>query len=283
MNPNDRGDDFIEDVKQQEKVVTDHGDAAENNVSDIVVPQSLSALTSNDPSVLTTIFEPSKIKNFLYKVEPNIARINASSLDLISTTAALMLQKLVEKAVLREQDDINNQMYKKTTRKEEYRQGRHIDIDNENQDASVDVDIEHFLLTSNHLKRVVSANNSPSLDFLEETYESFRDKDGSVLPSRLHEYVPRKATKRSAATVAGNVQTTTLAQLDYCEEGKNGDNGNNNKKLKIYHRSKDSSSLLLSSNGSNDADPLERAIANAANAEESHVLDEIVEDDDDYD
>jgi hypothetical protein len=282
MNPNDRGDGFIENAKQQEKGTTDHGcEAAENNVSDSVVPPSLSALTSNDPSVLTTIFEPSKIKNFLYKVEPNIARLNAPSLDLISTTAALMIQKLVEKAVLREQDDISNPTYKNKTKNDEHRQGQHIGIDNENRDASLDIGNERFLLTSNHLKRVVSANTSPSLDFLEETYENFKDKDGSVLPSRLHEYVPRKATKRSAAIVAGNAQTTTLVgQPDYYEEG---NNGNNNKKLKRNPTSLDSSSLLLSSNGSHDDNPLERAIANAAKAEERHVLDEIVEDDDDYD
>jgi len=199
---------------------------------------------------------------------------------LISTTAALMLQKLVEKAVLREQDDISNPMYKKTAKKEEHRQGRHIDIGNENRDASLNVGNERFLLTSNHLKHVVSTNTSPSLDFLEETYEIFKDKEGSVLPSRLHEYVPRKATKRSAAIVGGNAKTITLGQPDYCEEG---NNGNNNKKLKRNPTSLDSSSLLLSSNGSHDDNPLERAIANAANAEERHVLDEIVEDDDDYD
>lgn len=261
-------------MKQEEQVTIDHADAVEKNYSDVVVPPPVSTLTNSDPCTLTSLFESSKIKSFLYKVEPNIAKINASSLDLISTTAAIMLKALVEKAVLQERDGFSNNVSAKTS-KGGYEQDR----ENRNRDASLNVGAEHFLLTSNHLKRLVSAKNSSSFVFLEETFENFRNKDGSILPSKLHEYVPRKvynkdhrATKRSAATIAGNMRKTALNSTLY-EEDKKGDDKKDNKRLK----------LLPSLNVGNDANSLERVIAAVANAEEHYVCDKIVEDDDDYD
>jgi hypothetical protein len=264
----------VQNVKQEEQVTIDHADAVENNYCDGLVHTPVSTLKNSDPCTLTSLFESSKIKSFLYKVEPNIAKINASSLDLISTTAAIMLKALVEKAVLQERAGFSNNMIAKTGEG-----GYGQDRENRNRDASLNVGAEHFLLTSNHLKRLVSANNSSSLAFLEETFENFRDKDGSILPSKLHEYVPRKVynkdhrvTKRSAATIAGNVRKAALNSMLY-EEVKNGDTKKDNKRLK----------LLPSLNGGDDVNSLERVIAAVANAEEHYVCDKIVEDDDDYD
>lgn len=254
----------MEDLKTTEKVGTDHGDASENDAAD--APPSLSALSNNDPCVLTNIFEPSKIKNFVYKIEPNIAKFNASSLDLISTTAALIIKALVENAVMREQDDTRHHTNKKIRKDESLHESLHVEA-------------QHLLLASNQLKRVVTANSPSSLDFLTESYRNFRDKDASFLPSRLNEYIPRKAcdktkraNKRSVATVAGNF-----------EKGETERNEDSNKKLKSNHACRGSSSSSFSPKDCSDADPLKRAIRTAVNAEEKHVLDEIIEDEDDYD
>mmetsp|Transcript_20558 Transcript_20558/g.51124 ORF Transcript_20558/g.51124 Transcript_20558/m.51124 type:complete len:250 (+) Transcript_20558:64-813(+) len=239
----------VNEKKPRGKTRTVPGDS--NAASDL--PPN--ALTNDDPIALTTIFEPSKIKNFLYKVEPNMARINATSLDLVSTTATLLLKALVTKAVQEEQQDGDSRR-KDHALKEDGGRAKQI------------------LLTSNRLKNVVLGNSPYCLDFLEETYENFRDKDGSFLPSKLCEYVPRTAKRKqgvgSAATI-GNNETS----------GENNFDENTNKRLKGNHAS---SSLLLSSECANDATPIERAIANAATAKrETIVVDKIIEDDDDYD
>ena len=261
---------FREDTKQREEVTTDHGDTADSYAFDAHHP-TLSALTNNDPCALTTIFEPSKIKNFLYKIEPNMARINAVSLDLISTTATVLLKTLVEKAVLQEQGDIGHRISKKTRR----------DTHSNNERGGY----KRALVTSNQLKSVVTSAKSPSsLKFLEETYENFRNKDGSFLPSKLIEYVPRKpqkrkqkATNQSAGTASDNDKRTALRKTDCAKSG-----GNENKRLK-RNLAYTGSSLLLSSECPSDTKTVERAIANAAAASESQALDKIVEDEDDYD
>jgi hypothetical protein len=282
MSSNDRDDTGIEDVNQQAKKRSNNDGAVENFDScDLGVPPSFAALSNDDPCVLTTVFETSKMKSFLYKIEPNMAKINAPSLELISTVAALVLKTLVEKAVLREQGNTSNQMCKKA-------QNKGCPRGDQNQESSLHDSVENFLITSNHLKRVVSANNDlPSLDFLRETFENFRDRDASVLPSKLHEYVPRKAykreTKRSASNLAGYSQTTTLNHSDGFGEGKSGNNENSKKRLKSNHTGKDPSSLALSSKVGSDARCLEREIANATNAQESLISHKIIEDDDDYD
>jgi len=239
----------LKEKKPRGKVRSVPGDS--NAASDL--PPN--ALTNDDPIALTTIFEPSKIKNFLYKIEPNMARINATSLDLVSTTATLLLKALVDKAVQEEQQDDN-------------RRGTKKDRAHKIGPAKHDV-----LLTSNRLKNVVLGNIPSSLDFLEETYENFRDKDGSFLPSKLCEYVPRTAKRKQGVGSAATVGKIETSGQNNCDEI-------NNKRLKGNYAS---SSLLLSSECANDATPIERAIANAATATETIVVDKIIEDDDDYD
>lgn len=247
------------------KAATSNVDTADNDASDS--PRlPLSALTSDDPSVLTTIFEPSKIKNFLYKVEPTMPRINASSLDLISTTATVLLKTLVEKAVLLEQKDRKDQTLQK---------------DDHNKKKSV-------LITSNRLKSVVESTSGPSaLDFLEDTFENFTDKDGKFLPHQQSAYVPRttqkrksKATDQSTTTLEGDKSTTTSIQAT----GAQAESGGTEKRQKTNHDYKGASSSLLHSNEFvNTTNSVERAIAQAASATEQYAPERIVEDDDDYD
>ena len=278
-------DHFMHSVEQKEqdvKMHTDHSDNVDDDNSNFVPSPSLSSLVNTDPSVLSTIFQSSKIKSFMYKIEPNIAKFNGPSLDLISTTAAIFLKTLVEKAVKREQDDASNQRHSKI-RKE----GDQLNCcrDSEKQVGSLDA-FDHFLITSNHLKGIVSANIPSSLVFLEETYKNFIDKDSSVLPSKLHEYIPRKistknrrGTKRSSAKLC-NTQTNTCVQLESYEEGDKKDDGISGKRLKRNFSRKDDSSCLLLVPKTN---PLDKAIENAAFAEDTLSFGKIIEDDDDYD
>jgi len=265
MNSNRRRDCFTDSGEVHDKVTADHRDAVGSGVSDAALSAPLSALADNDPYALTNVFENSKIKHFLYKVEPNIARINAPSLDLLSTTAALVLKKLIEKAVLQEQEETGNQANKKI-RKDSLERGA-----------------EFFLLTSNHLKR--AALNTSSLNFLEKTCSKLGDKDKNLIPSKLHEYVPRKKTrtaKREAASVSTKTKSTTLTQTNYFQGENTGNSESATKRLKRDHTCI-APSLFITSNGRNDSNVLDKTISNAANAEEKYVLDKIVEDDDDYD
>jgi len=134
------------------------------------------------------------------------------------------------------------------------------------------------------------AISNPSLDFLEETYDNFKDKDGSVLPSSLKQYVPYVRVNKKRTKRAGNTQTS--GQSNCANE-----NENNNKRLKtvaktsstfnatgttINANNTDAAASSLLSITTDDA-PLEKAIADAANSKESRILDKIVADEDDYD
>ena len=291
-----RGEDPITTAKQLGEQAS--YDAERHNSG--VVPPTLAALTTttiitDDPLTLTNVFEASKIKNFLYKVEPNMARLYKPALDLISTTTALFLKSMVEKAVLLEQQQQQDNSRCRQTNEEEQGRAHHLD-DADAGDTDPNPKPEHFLITSNHLKRVVSSNHS-SLDFLEETYENFKNKDGSVLPSSLKEYIPRvrEDKKPQQAKRTANTQITSSGQSESANENEDmkrlktavagtcssstfnatstfNNNNTNNK----------DASLLLSATTTDDA-PLEKAIADAANTKESHILEEIVEDEDDYD
>lgn len=251
-------------MKARGKARTDDGHAADDSIA-ANLPRT--ALSTDDPIALTTILEASKTKNFLYKVEPNMARINAASVDLISTTATLLLKSLVDKAVQEEQNDLNNKIV----------------AHGEDADAST----KHVLLTSNRIKNTVLDNKPSGLGFLEETYENFRDKDASFLPSKLCEYVPRTAKRKPGALKqsAVHAKRNVLVGQNASEHTGNIDDQHNrsNKRLKQTIDLKGSSSLLLSSECANDATPIERAIAEAANAAETIGMDKIIEDDDDYD
>lgn len=282
MGSKTRGDDFVLKITEQkeQKVKTEHIETVENDDSNIAVPPPISALTNVDPSVLRIVFQSSKIKSFLYKIEPNIAKINGPSLDLMSTTAALLLESLVEKAVKQGHDDTRSHRFTKI-RKGSRR--RHDHPDNEKQCASLNEGVDHFLITSKQLKRVVSANNPSSLVFLEKKYEDFMDKDSSFIPSKSNEYVPRntvnrnhRSTKRSA-TKTCNTKTTTSVQLD--QKVNKGCIGKSNEHLQKEPSRKDPSSLLLGSK----TNPLDMAIVNALYAEEKLVFGSIIKDDDDYD
>ena len=278
------GNEFLlKNTERKEQVVkTERSEVVENDDSNITVPPTISALTNMDPSSFRTVFQSSKIKSFLYKVEPNIAKVNGPSLNLMSATAALFLKRLVEEAVKQEQDVTSNHKYIKT-RKEDYQCNDH--PRNEKQGASLDSGVDYFLITSNQLKRVVSANSPSSLVFLEETYQTFLDKDNSILPSKLHEYVPRNVVNKTRrgrkrpTTEACNSTSTKLVYLDHSEEGNKGDIGKKDKQLSRKTKRKASSSLLLMPK----TNPLDKAIANAVNGEEKLVQGKIIEDDDYYD
>ena len=273
MSSKKRANRSVGKKKQIEPAATVNGDTADNDASD--APHfPLSVLTNDDPSTLTTIFEPSKIKNFLYKVEPTMSRMNAASLDLISATATVLLKTLVEKAVLQEKEDETIRKYAKNN--------------NSTQSSKLQTTQKEILMTSNRLKNVVESTSGPSaLDFLEDTFENFRDKDGSFLPSKLTEYVPRathkrkpKATDQSVVTSAGDSTSTTSIQAS---GGQADSRGNESKRRKTNHAYKGASSLLLSNEFVDNSDPVERAIAQAAAATEHYEPEKIVEDDDDYD
>ena len=159
---------------------------------------------------------------------------------------------------------------------------------NDKEDRDIYTNDDHILVTSNRLKSVLESTNEPSaLDFLEETYENFRDKDGSFLPSKLSEYVPRtaqqrkpKAKKPSAARV---MRTTTLPeQADGALQAESA--GHKAKRPKRNHTYRGSpSSLLLSSECANGTGPVQKAIAQAVAATGNYAPDQIIEDEDDYD
>ena len=271
MSSKKRNGNSRKDVKEIEKTANAHDSTADSAASD--APNlPLSALTNDDPCALTAIFEPSKIKNFLYKAEPKMGRISASSLDLISTTATVLLKTLVEKTVLLEQED---RMWKTT------RSNHH--SSNGTKDNDLQVNDKHILITSNRLKSVLESASGPSaLDFLEETYENFRDKDGSFLPSKLSEYIPRTAQKRKAKSTNKVAKSKTTSKQANVRKAESADN--ESKKVKRNHTYKGtSSSLLFSSEGGNDAGPVEKAIAQAVATTENHAPYKIVEDEDDYD
>eukprot|EP00536_Pseudo-nitzschia_multiseries_P007444 jgi/Psemu1/287128/fgenesh1_pg.175_\ len=215
-------------------------------------------LTHADPLAPTTVLEGSKIKNFLYKEEPNMPKLKAPALELISATAALLLKSVVEQATLVERSDRGGEEVPSRGEKGSITATA----------AAVAGDV---LITTNHLKRAVvagsdsTASSSPSscLGFLAETYEGLRDKDVSVPPSRRQAYVPRSA----AAAAAKRRKRTAGTSVEMLEQ-------------------ESVSSVTNATNATTGAGPLEKAIADATAANETTttlVDNEIVEDDDDYD
>jgi hypothetical protein len=245
--------------------------------SDDVTPLLQQPITTTDQ--LTNVFDPSKIKKFLYKEEPNMPRLNGPSLDLISTTAVLLLKSIVKKAIRLDNDNGNCLQQQ---RKKEGDEGQ-------SQTQTHVADPEQILITSTHLKRVISSN--PSLEFLQDTYQNVIDKDGSARVSSLREYIPaikkvrvKQVKKRGAA----NLSPSIIYQSD--SKGEN-NNSNNNKRRRKTDSGTCTSSTFTNKNTNNkdnslfssDDAPLEKAIADAANTKESRMLDKIIADEDDYD
>lgn len=141
-------------------------------------------IDNNNPDVvetLTTVLDPSKIKVFLYKEEPNLARLNGQSLELISTTIALFLKSIIETST--RLDTCCQKKIKRSRYDEEPTQQP-----------------TEFLITSTHLMRVISTN--PSLGFLTKIFENRKDKDGSVPTSLLKGYTPVQIRKRTRKNLA---------------------------------------------------------------------------------
>jgi len=234
------------DINATGKAHTDDDNAtADNSTTAANLPPT--ALSTEDPIALTTTLEAARIKSFLYKIEPNMPRISADALELISTTATLLLKSIVDKTVQEEEDERN-------------KKGRYNDHSKE------------VLLRSNRIKGAVLNNKSLGFDFLEDTYENFRARD---VQSRYGEYIP-KAKKRNQIARAKQKALEDAKPIDK-------EHNTNNKRLKQTIESKGSSSLLLSSERANDATPIEKAITEAAIPKESITMDKIIEDDDDYD
>jgi len=198
---------------------------------------------------LTTVFDPTKIKMFLYKEEPNMARLNGPSLDLISTTTALFLKSIIDKSL---RLDIGSQQI---TNKDE---------------GQTYPDSKEFLITSTHLKRAILT--SPSLGFLKETFENFKNKDGSVPVSSLRVYVPPVKKKQTKNRIANQ---SSPNQSDPEKEISNKRRRKTDATFNTYNQE----TPLFSS----DHAPLEKAIANAANAKGHNIVEKIVADEDDYD
>ena len=267
-----------EQEQEQQEIIPKDADA--HNSNDITLLQKQRITTDQ---LLTNVFDPSKIKNFLYKEEPNMARLNGPSLDLISTTAALLLKSIVEKAIRLDNDNDSS-----SSLQQQQQQQR-------NKKEGDKGPPEQILITSTHLKRLISSSN-PSLEFLQETYENVIDKDGSARVSSLREYIPavkkvkvKQGNKRGAAA---NSSSSIINQTDNSkDENNNNNNSNNSKRRRKTDSGTCTSSAFIDSNTnskdsslfSSDDAPLEKAIADATNTKESRMLDKIIADEDDYD
>ena len=269
-----------EQEQEQQEIISKDDDA--HNSNDITLLQKQPITTDQ---LLTNVFDPSKIKNFLYKEEPNMARLNGPSLDLISTTAALLLKSIVEKAIRLDNDNDSS-----SSLQQQQQQQR-------NKKEGDKGPPEQILITSTHLKRLISSSN-PSLEFLQETYENVIDKDGSARVSSLREYIPavkkvkvKQGNKRGAAA---NSSSSIINQTDNSkdENNNNNNNSNNSKQRRKTDSGTCTSSAFIDSNTNNkdnslfsssDDAPLEKAIADATNTKESRMLDKIIADEDDYD
>ena len=267
-----------EQEQEQQEIIPKDADAHNSNDATLLQKQPITT-----DQLLTNVFDPSKIKNFLYKEEPNMARLNGPSLDLISTTAALLLKSIVEKAIRLDNDNDSS-----SSLQQQQQQQRN----NKEGDKGPP---EQILITSTHLKRLISSSN-PSLEFLQETYENVIDKDGSARVSSLREYIPavkkvkvKQGNKRGAAA---NSSSSIINQSDNSkDENNNNNNSNNSKRRRKTDSGTCTSSAFIDSNTNNkdsslfssDDAPLEKAIADATNTKESRMLDKIIADEDDYD
>ena len=262
-----------EQEQEQQEIIPKDADA--HNSNDITLLQKQRITTDQ---LLTNVFDPSKIKNFLYKEEPNMARLNGPSLDLISTTAALLLKSIVEKAIRLDNDNGSSSSCLQQQQR--------------NNKVGDKGPPEQILITSTHLKRLISSSN-PSLEFLQETYENVIDKDGSARVSSLREYIPavkkvkvKQGNKRGAAA---NSSSSIINQSDNSRDENN--NSNNSKRRRKTDFETCTSSAFIDNNTNNkdsslfssDDAPLEKAIADATNTKESRMLDKIIADEDDYD
>ena len=266
-----------EQQEQEQQEIIPKDDNAHNS-NDITLLQEQRITTDQ---ILTNVFDPSKIKNFLYKEEPNMARLNGPSLDLISTTAALLLKSIVEKAIRLDNDNDSSSSLQQQQQQRNKKEG----------DKGPP---EQILITSTHLKRLISSSN-PSLEFLQETYENVIDKDGSARVSSLREYIPavkkvkvKQGNKRGAAA---NPSSSIINQSDNSKDENNNNNSNNSKRRRKTDSGTCTSSAFIDSNTNNkdnslfssDDAPLKKAIADATNTKESRMLDKIIADEDDYD
>mmetsp|Transcript_32963 Transcript_32963/g.36907 ORF Transcript_32963/g.36907 Transcript_32963/m.36907 type:complete len:236 (+) Transcript_32963:63-770(+) len=213
------------------------------------IPTTNVTLQSITTDQLTTVFDSSKIKMFLYKEEPNMARLNGPSLDLISTTTALFLRSIINKSI---RLDKGSQQLANKDEGETY------------------PNTKAFLITSTQLKRVILT--SPSLGFLKETVVYFKIKDGSVPVSSLRGYIPSVKKKQTKNRVANQ---SSPNQSDPEKESSNKRRRKTDATVNTYNQD----TPLLSS----DHAPLEKAIANAVNAKSHNILETIVADEDDYD
>ena len=269
-----------EQQEQEQQEIIPKDDNAHNS-NDITLLQKQRITTDQ---LLTNVFDPSKIKNFLYKEEPNMARLNGPSLDLISTTAALLLKSIVEKAIRLDNDNDSSSSLQQ--QQQQQQQQRNNKVGDKGPP-------EQILITSTHLKRLISSSN-PSLEFLQETYENVIDKDGSARVSSLREYIPavkkvkvKQGNKRGAAA---NPSSSIINQSDNSRD-ENNNNSNNSKRRRKTDSGTCTSSAFIDSNTNNkdsslfssDDAPLEKAIADATNTKESRMLDKIIADEDDYD
>ena len=270
-----------EQEQEQQEIIPKDADA--HNSNDIALLQKQPITTTDQ--LLTNVFDLSKIKNFLYKEEPNMARLNGPSLDLISTTAALLLKSIVEKAIRLDNDNDSSSSLQQQQQQQQQRNNKEGDKGPP----------EQILITSTHLKRLISSSN-PSLEFLQETYENVIDKDGSARVSSLREYIPavkkvkvKQGNKRGAAA---NPSSSIINQTDNSRDENNNNNSNNSKQRRKTDSGTCTSSAFIDSNTNNkdnslfsssDDAPLEKAIADATNTKESRMLDKIIADEDDYD
>ena len=227
-----------EQEQEQQEIIPKDADA--HNSNDITLLQKQRITTDQ---LLTNVFDPSKIKNFLYKEEPNMARLNGPSLDLISTTAALLLKSIVEKAIRLDNDNDSSSSLQQQQQQQQQRNNKEGDKGPP----------EQILITSTHLKRLISSSN-PSLEFLQETYENVIDKDGSARVSSLREYIPavkkvkvKQGNKRGAAA---NPSSSIINQSDNSRD-ENNNNSNNSKRRRKTDSETCTSSAFIDSNINN--------------------------------
>lgn len=217
---------------------------------------------------LTTVFDPSKIKSILYKEESNMARLYGPGLKLISTTAALFLRSIIERAAA--SDDGAGDGPRLANQ-----------LDNRDHQPPARASSPAApLVTLRMLREVVSSD--PALEFLRESLDAVKDKDRTASSlSLLKEYVPTPAAAASTSSLERHPRKRKAIGGTASTNGSQSNVTTERRQWKKAARTVGTGSEQPSAESS--FDPLERAIVEAGGADEGRLPDEIVPDEDDYD
>lgn len=96
-----------DDMSPVDDVGSHHGPTIPDNVGSSITTTTTTTTVplhhhQQQQHYLTTVFDPTKIKNILYREESNMARLYSPGLKLISTTTALFLKTIIDQAAATE-------------------------------------------------------------------------------------------------------------------------------------------------------------------------------------